>query len=143
MKDFSILRHVASRLITQDLSPSRTSARIALDAVTILAKLLSNLTPMLGEGGSSELFRRSLRLTEDTFPFYKAARTAERSGLLAGVGVVLENQQPDVAQEAAIAILTAYLELLATFIGERLTWQLVQEAWPDLLITSSEEISNE
>lgn len=32
-----------------------------------------------------------------------------------------------------MALLAAHLELLATFIGERLTWRLLLEAWPDLL----------
>jgi hypothetical protein len=34
-----------------------------------------------------------------------------------------------------------FVELLATFIGERLTWQLLQEAWPDILTVSSKEKS--
>jgi hypothetical protein len=37
-------------------------------------------------------------------------------------------------------LLVTYLELLATFIGERLTWQLLQETWPDLLTSPPQEI---
>ncbi len=47
----------------------------------------------------------------------------------------------DVAREATSTLLLTFVELLATFIGERLTWQLLQEAWPDVLTVSSEEKS--
>lgn len=41
--------------------------------------------------------------------------------------------------EAMVALLAAYMELLATFIGEPLTRQLLQEAWPDLHVSPSQE----
>lgn len=43
--------------------------------------------------------------------------------------------------DATVALLAAYLELLATFIGERLTRQLLYEAWPDLVTSPPQEIS--
>jgi hypothetical protein len=139
MNGVPTLRQVAHQLMVHQLGTSRTSAKLALGALNVFGKLLSSLTPMLGEAGSVELFRRSLKLTEGTFPFFKEARTSERGGLLATAGVFLQNQKPDVAREASVALLTAYLELLASFIGHPLTWQLLQEAWPDLLTSLSQE----
>ncbi len=86
-------------------------------------------------------FRRSLKLTEETFPCYSEARSAEEDGIVNAVGACLRRQKLATAREATIALLLTFMELLATFIGERLTWQLLQEAWPDILIVSSEEKS--
>ena len=63
----------------------------------------------------------------------------EQNGILNAIGIYLRNQTPDVARETSVALLTAYLELLVTFIGERLTWQLLHEAWPELITPSSQE----
>jgi hypothetical protein len=114
---------------------------MALAALKIYAKLFNSLSPVLGRVGSVELFRRSLQLTGNTFPFFTEVRTTEPSGLLTALGVFLQEQEPEVILKASIALMTAYLELLAAFIGERLTWHLVQEAWPDLSPSLSEEIA--
>jgi hypothetical protein len=43
----------------------------------------------------------------------------------------LEQQPPAAATEAAVAVLATACELLASFIGETLTTNLLHEAWPD------------
>ena len=128
-----ILKQFAQRLLTQEVGTSRESDDVAAAAVTIYTKLLGSLSPLLGEIGSTALFRRSVKLAEASFPCYTEARAAEQNGLLNAVGLCLRNQRPDVARNASVALLTAYIELLATLLGERLTGQLLQEAWPDLL----------
>jgi hypothetical protein len=138
MQTFPMLRQVADRLVAYELSTCRTSAKMAMAALNVYAKLFNSLSPVLGRVGSFELFRRSLQLAAETFPFYKAVRTPEPDGLLTAVGVLLQEQEPEVILKASVALVTAYLELLAAFIGERLTWQLVQEAWPGL--SPSEEV---
>lgn len=135
-----MLRQVAHRLMASDLKANRSPAKVALAATNVLGKLLGTFSQVLGEIGSAELFRRSLNSTEHTFPLYKEVRTADPSGLLAAVGVFLQKQDSDVAVAAANALLATYLELLATFIGERLTLQLLKEAWPDLLNSRPQEI---
>jgi hypothetical protein len=105
---------------------------MALAALSVYAKLFTSLSPMLGRVGSFALFRRSVQLTENDFPFYKKVGGTEPDGLLTAVGVLLQEQEPEVIVKASIALVTAYLELLAAFIGEQLTWHLVQEGWPGL-----------
>ena len=106
------IRQLAHRLMGHDRATNRSSAKIALSTLGAFSKLSSSLTPVLGEVGSTELFRRTLRIVENPFPILKELRTADRSGLLAALGVFLQNQKPDVALESSIALLATYIELL-------------------------------
>ena len=138
MNGTPMLRQIAHRLMTQQVGTRRDVDELALAAVHVYATLLTSLSPLLGDSGSSALLRRSLKLTEATFPCYTEARDG-KDGLLNAVGACLRKQSPDVAWDASVAVLTAYIELLATFIGERLTRQLLHEAWPDLHISPTQE----
>jgi hypothetical protein len=133
------LQDVAHRLMTQQVGLRPDPDRIASAAITVYTQLLSTLSPLLGELGSAALLCRSLRLTETAFPCYTEVRRAEADGLLYAVGVCLRRQASDIASEASIALLATYLELLTTLIGERLTRQLLQEEWPELLMSESEK----
>jgi hypothetical protein len=139
MNAVPMLRGVIHQFMTRDLGARRDPDELAAAAINICATLLKVLSPLLGNVGSQALFRRSLKLTEGTFPYYREARSAEDDALLDAVGACLRRQQQDVALEASVALLVAFVELLATFIGERLTWQLLQETWPDIPPFPSEE----
>ncbi len=132
MNGTPMLRQIAHRLMTQQVRTRHDADELASAAVNVYATLLNTLSPLLGDIGSSALLRRSLKLTEATYPCYTEVRVADQDGLLNAVGACLRKQPLDVAWDASVAVLTAYIELLATFIGERLTWQLLHEAWPDL-----------
>lgn len=141
MSGDALLRRVISRITTHYLDTRGDPDELALAAVDLFETLLKTLSPLLGKGGSLALFRRSLKLTEETFPCYSEARSAQEDGILNAVGACLRRQKLDVAREATSTLLLTFVELLATFIGERLTWQLLQEAWPHVLTVSSEEKS--
>jgi len=141
MSGDALLRRVISQITTHYLDTRGDRDELALAAVGLCETLLKTLSPLLGKRGSLALFRRSLKLTEETFPCYSEARSAQEDGILNAVGACLRRQKLDVAREATSTLLLTFVELLATFIGERLTWQLLQEAWPDVLTVSSEEKS--
>jgi len=113
------------------LSKRHDPEELASAAMAMFDRLLLILFPILGRVGSLALFRRSLRLTEDAFPCYREARVAEEDALLNAVGTCLR-RSPEIA-EASLALSKAFVELLATFIGEQVTRQLLQEAWPHIL----------
>lgn len=141
MNGVALLRRVVNQITTHHLRTPHTPDELASAAVGVCKTLLKTLSPLLGNVGSQALLRRSLKLTEGAFPFYGDPRLAEESGLLDAVGASLRRQKLDVAREASIALLLTFVELLATFIGERLTWQLLQEAWPEILTDPSQEKS--
>jgi hypothetical protein len=134
-----MLRQLARQIIIYEQRTDRTPHDVAVSAVQTYMKLLACLSVLLGEAGSVGLFRRSLRLTEATFPFFSAARDANLETLLSSVSTCLQTQRAEVALEASVELLAIHIELLATFIGPRLTEQLLQEAWPHLRTSASEE----
>jgi hypothetical protein len=139
MQGVPVLRKVARRLTVQQFGASRTSDELATAVVAIFTTLLATLSPLLGQSGSLALFRRSIRLSESIVPFYAELRAAEQDHMVKAVGTCLRGQALHDAQDAAEALLVAYLELLANFIGEQLTWQILQEAWPGLRSSLAEE----
>ena len=141
MNGVSLLRRVISQVTMHYLDTRRDPDELASAAVRLCETLLKTLSPLLGDGGSQALLRRSLNLAEETFPFYREARNAEGDSLLKAVGACLRGQKLNVSREASIALLLTFVELLATFIGARLTWQLLQEAWPEILTGPPEEKS--
>ena len=134
-----MLRQLARQIIINEQRTERTPHEVAASAVRVYTRLLTCLSAIVGEAGGIGLFRRSLRLTEATYPFYSAVRDATSDTLLSAVGRCLQTQRAEVALEASVEQLAIYIELLATFIGQRLTEQLLREAWPDLRTSASEE----
>ena len=138
MTSASKLQQTARRLITSQMGANRQPHEPASVAVSVFETLLTTLSPLVGTFGSQALLGRCLTLTATAFPCYAEVRGAEHA-LLDAVGACLRKQEPDVAMEATVALLAAYMELLATFIGEPLTRQLLQESWPDLHVSPSQE----
>ena len=134
MNDPQVLERFAHRVILQAVGPSKTSEEVTAASVAAHTKLLGTLSPLLGDIGSLALFRRSLKLSEATFPLYSEVRSNDREGLLNALHEILGKQSPNVILTASVALLAAYINLLETFIGEQLTRQLLQDAWPDLHI---------
>ena len=132
MNDPQVLERFAHRVILQAVGPSKTSEEVTAAAVAVHRKLLGTLSPLLGDIGSLALFRRSLKLSEATFPLYSEVRSNDREGLVNALHEILRKQSPNVILTASVALLAAYINLLETFIGEQLTRQLLQDAWPDL-----------
>jgi hypothetical protein len=132
MNDPQVLEPFAHRVILQAVGPSKTSDEVTAASVAVHTKLLGALSPLFGDIGSLALFRRSLKLSEATFPLYSEVRSNDREGLLNALHEILRKQSPNVILTASVALLAAYINLLETFIGEQLTRQLLQDAWPDL-----------
>lgn len=137
LQKYPLLHPALGQVHVHCLGKRQDPEELASAAVTMFESLLFVLFPILGRIGSLALFRRSLRLTEEAFPCYREARDAEEDALLNAVGTCLR-QAPNIAK-ASMALLKTFAELLATFIGEPLTRQLMQDAWPHILSFPFEE----
>lgn len=137
LQKFPLLHPALGQIHVHCLGKRQDPEELASAAMAMFDRLLLILFPILGRMGSLALFRRSLRLTEDAFPCYREARDAEEDALLNAVATCLR-QAPNIAQ-ASMALLKTFAELLATFIGEPLTRQLMQDAWPNILCFPLEE----
>ena len=54
---------------------------------------------------------------------------------------LLQGQRPDAILQGAAALFAAFLTLLANYVGERLTSQVLRSAWPHLAETFFKETS--
>ncbi len=138
MVDAPNLQQIARRMIVSRMGANPSSHAQASTTVRVVETLVNNLSPLVGSIGSQALLGRSLTLTARAFPCYAEVRGAGQD-LLNAIDACLRTQEPDVAMDATAALLTAYLQLMSTFIGERLTVQLLQDAWPDLSIPPLQE----
>ena len=84
------------------------------------------LTPVIGEVGVNVLFKRSLHLTNRTFPWLTTAENHEDTGdFLASLGARLAGRDTNEAVEVSSALLAGFTELLATLIGDSLVETLL------------------
>src|SRR6185436_20101813 len=104
----------------------------AAAALRAYERLTRELAPLIGKAGIDAMCTRSVHLTQREFSWLAPAGSARpRDAPFTHVRVTLEQQDPAVARDAAIAVLATFGELLASFIGDSLTTRLLREAWPD------------
>lgn len=115
-----------ARLDEQAAAPGRVYERI-----------FHRLAPLIGKDGVRALFARSVKLTKAEFPSLAEIRiTADRTetdGAVARQLVeCLSKLEPAEGSRVASALYANFLRLLTDFIGERLVWQVLRRAFPQL-----------
>jgi hypothetical protein len=119
----------AKRLLANEGDSGRSSDECAAAAWLVYQKLNARLAPLLGSAGVQALFVRSAKLVRAEFPAFAEIATPEG---LTNLGSCLQPLDPTVATEAAATLLGTFLELMTTFIGERLTVLVLRSAWPTI-----------
>jgi hypothetical protein len=92
----------------------------------VYEKLHANLAVLLGSAGVQALLVRSVKLTQKQYPFL------ERVDSATALRACLQMQSAAVAAESAAALFGTFFALITTFIGERLTSQVLRHAWPTI-----------
>ena len=139
MPDLPTLAQLARQVMISELGKIHDSEALAVAAVNAYATFMIRMSSSIGLTASVMLFRRSLRHKEAASVPYSRVLTDEQNGLLNAIGLWLRTQPPDEAREASIGLLSHYLEFIDTFIGDRVTRQLVYDAWPELRMPSPKE----
>jgi hypothetical protein len=98
-------------------------------------KLDAHLAPLLGSAGVRALLVRSAQLTQSDFSFLAVAFPENSTKLRE----CLQAQDPAVAGDSAAALFGTFFTLMTTFIGERLTTQVLRSAWPTIEEMASTE----
>jgi hypothetical protein len=134
---------IAQRLLDCEANGDRGVQEIAEAAGRVHVKFFARLASLLGVGGARALLARSAKLTAVDFPALRGLDLDDTGGegpaeLLAAH---LRAEVPATATATAVNLFACLLALLTTLIGERLTLQLVQTAWPtfDLGTSSKKE----
>lgn len=112
-----------------------SAGECAAAASRVYDTLHAHLDPLLGAAGVQALLVRSAKLTQREFSFLEGS-------LLEGSTTLhqrLQAQEGAVAANAAAALFGSFFSLLTTFIGERLTTQILGRAWPTTEVTASME----
>jgi hypothetical protein len=93
----------------------------------VYEKLDLQFAPLVGSAGFQALLARSAKLLQGEFPGLGKSAAVESSTSLREC---LRAQDPETIAATAAGLFGAFLGLLKTFIGERLTTEVLRRAWP-------------
>ncbi len=119
----------ARRLLAHEAAADSTDGLATTAASRVYDKLHAHIAPLVGTAGVQLLFARSAKLAQGEFAFFAEISILENSTKLREC---LQAKDPAVSTEAAAALFGTFFALLTTFIGERLTGQVLRRAWPTL-----------
>ena len=117
----------ARRWLAHDASTDTDATPSATAAGRVYDKLHAHLAPLVGVVGVDLLFTRSAKLVQGEF-----ASPLERSA-------TLRDRLQTIDPESAVKLFGTFFSLVTTFIGERLTTQILRRAWPTLDETTPPE----
>jgi hypothetical protein len=95
-------------------------------------RLVTFLETLIGTAGVRALLHRSLVLTGREHPWLASVLATNGTSMLWTDLSAAEEQEPEVVTRAALDLLATFVNLLAGFIGERLTAQVLRQIWPEL-----------
>jgi hypothetical protein len=129
---------LATVLLTHEGAAGEADARV--HAVGRVYDMLhAHLTPLLGKAGVELLLVRSAKVVQGEFAFLTEASILDGADQLRDR---LRQPAPALAIESATDLFATFIGLLMTFIGERLTNQILRNAWPALVgLPSGEKTS--
>jgi hypothetical protein len=135
-----IRQRVVRRMLAREAGAGADVPAIAAAARRGCERFAEHLTPLIGDAGIAAICARSLHLAERNVPGLASVRACARDdSRFALLQRFLEQQEPAAATEAAVAVLATSSDLLASFIGERLTTSLLREMWPEDFAGDTEE----
>ena len=117
-------RELAQRLIGYEGAASNTSDPMELAAFRVCETLRRPVTELAGVDGFRALLSRALALARVEAPCLGVLRVAA-DGSLEGLDEMGQEIDKDHAREGGVILISQFLGLLLTFIGEAMTSQLV------------------
>jgi hypothetical protein len=125
-------RQSAERLLADEL---HAADGVAAAAVRLFERMALHLSPLIGVSGVDVLFARSLKLAKLVPPgpvlgSVAVALEPTVDRVAGQLRAALEAEPPEVALPRAAELFAHFFSLLAVFIGERLTAELIEGAPP-------------
>ena len=123
-----------SKLLRQQLVKRRisqpTEEEVAVTAIDLWEQMAAQIISIIGEGGFDSLYRRSVFLTQSTYPWLAAVLPqAKIDQRFTDLKISFEGQTPEQASAANSLLLITFTDILASLIGEQLTIRLLRSAW--------------
>ena len=111
---------------------TRRPEHLLEDAQQLWQHLCQELVPIIGSGGFSALYQRSLALAGQEFPWIVATnQNVNVQGSFHELNVHLSQRSPGEATEALVTVMTIFVDVLAKLIGSSLTTRILSSAWGD------------
>lgn len=118
------------RALAEGTASDADAATLAAVTVQAVDQLLAELRPLVGEIAASGIYWRSLHLARSSFERHIMATAQTPEELLKPLRQDLAARSLADAGHASRALLTSIIDLLISLIGERLTHQMLDRAWP-------------
>lgn len=135
------LRQAATRLLAHEAGGEpATSENLAAASARLVDKLSQRLAQVIGPAGVHAIFFRAVKLRQSEFAFLdeRIVPRESRASLAEPLRACLQEQEPGVIREVSVTLFATFAGLLATVIGDRLAWSLLQQIWPDALAPEAE-----
>lgn len=117
----------ARRFLVHEAAVDGAHAGSTTAAVRVYDKLFAHLAPLIGVVGVQLLLVRSTKLAQGEHGWLADVT------ILDGAAKLRERlQDPAISIESAEVLFATFLTLMTTFIGERLTIEILGTAWPTL-----------
>jgi len=105
--------------------------------VSLWEKLAVELVSLIGDGGFQSVYLRSGMLAAARYPWIVLDSSLHQTDLqFAGLRNSLEGRDLTEAGEASIVLLSTFLDILTSLIGELLMTNLLHSAWGDDVFNS-------
>jgi hypothetical protein len=128
----------ARKLFTGQPGETMTSKDIAGRAAAACVRLSEHLSRLIGDTGFRTLLKRSIVLASATYPLLATPGEASDSEC-SRLRDALEQQEPEAATDAFVAVLSTLVGILKRLIGEGLVERLLHEVWPAVFPSPVEE----
>ena len=132
------LRRAAARLLVQETGGApATSESLATVSGRLLDKMSQRLAQVIGPAGVQSILLRAVKLRKSEFAFLDERIFAgdNRDSLAAPLRACLQEHEPEVIREVSVTLFATFAGLLANVVGDRLTWSLLEQIWPDALLS--------
>ena len=123
-------RDLALRLLAYEDAAGKASERTQSAAVSVCERLRQPLATLAGVAGFRSLLSRALTLARAEAPSLSAVQVAA-DGSLKVQDEFASQSSKEQARDGGAILIAQLIGLLLTFIGEGLTWRLVQDVWPE------------
>ena len=126
-------QELAQQLLEREAPASAAPSEVITGAGVICLRLHRHFERLVGASGSDLLMTRAVSVARPAFPWLNGVRWQQGAQPgLDGWGAEIPSQDVLEVRRAAVAIVSGFLSLLYSFIGEELTVRQVHRLWPDL-----------
>ena len=140
------LRRAVTQLLALETGGEpATSETLAAAAGRLLDALSQRLADVIGPAGVQSILLRTVKLGKSEFAFLdeRIVPADSRDSLAEPLRAALQEREPDVIRKVSVTLFATFLGLLANVIGDRLTWNLLQQSWPDTLLPRTDRQETE